>query len=86
MLVCYCANETCQVYGCQRVKNIPKPMGFGENYTLPHLPEKKPYKCPNCAGSGIRSLEPFDDLFKVGLPTSKKCHSCDGNGIIWSLS
>jgi DnaJ-class molecular chaperone len=46
--------------------------------------ESKPYKCPVCDGCGNTKgqIEPMPNYeFSMKYAT---CHSCEGNGIVWS--
>lgn len=57
-----------------------------EQYKLT-IKRKHPHKCPVCEGS-LKVLteiakHDFDGTMRAGLELSRKCHSCEGKGIVW---
>lgn len=51
------------------------------------MPEKKPYKCPVCEGSGAVHISLYHKGTVEKLPLENEresCRTCDGKGIVWS--
>ena len=70
--------------------------GLHSSYTITYpctityegiFPEKKPYKCPVCSGSGKVSRPPHlagdVNTWSSSNAEPYPCHSCKSTGIIW---
>jgi hypothetical protein len=84
MSTCFCSSPICQKFGCQNWASVQLPKVTAEYFQTIPLPEKKPYRCPVCYGNGEWELSSIEETIRNNNEKIKKCHSCEGKGIVWS--